>query len=198
MMKAGAGWLKQYGGKALNIALIILILLLIFVPDTKSWMMRQFMRTGIFNARVDKQQVASSRNINILGLTFTDMAGASFSTQSFEGKIVVINFWATWCPPCRAEMPSLNKLFKEFENDKDMAFLLVTEDEEPLKARDYLRNHNYHLPLYTASGAPGPGFYSGTLPTTLVFDKRGNLIYRHEGMANYHSENFVAALRALK
>jgi thiol-disulfide isomerase/thioredoxin len=197
-MRLSSGWLKQHGGKVLNISLITLILLLIFVPDTKSWMMRQLIRTGLFNARPDKPPVVSESNISDLGLNFVDSAGNHLPAASLKGKIVFINFWATWCPPCRAEMPSLNKLFTEFENDKDIVFLFVSEDEDFAKAAEYLQAHEYRFPLYSISGGSGGKFYSGTLPTTLVFDKSGNLFHKHEGMANYNTNKFMSSLRALR
>ena len=161
-MRSGSGWLKKHSGKVLNISLIILILLLIFVPDAKSWMMRQLIRTGVFNAQLDKQPALAASDVTEFGLTFVDTNGNHLSVASLKGKVVFINFWATWCPPCRAEMPSLNKLYQEFENDKDIVFLFVSEDEELTKATEYLKAHQYHFPLYSASGGSAGTFYSGT------------------------------------
>lgn len=197
-MKPGSVWLKKNGGKVLNVSLITFILLLIFVPDAKSWMMRQLISTGLFNAQVDKHPALTASTISELGLTFVDTAGNSLSVASLEGKIVFINFWATWCPPCRAEMPSLSKLYQEFENDKDIVFLFVSEDEDLAKAIEYLKANQYQLPLYSASGGAPDNFYSGTLPTTLVFDKVGKLFHKHEGMANYNTSKFISSLKALK
>jgi thiol-disulfide isomerase/thioredoxin len=197
-MKLRSGWLKKHSGKVLNFFLITFILMLIFVPDTKSWMMRQMIRTGFFNAQPDKKTALSASNISDFGLTLADTAGNHLSAASLKGKIVFINFWATWCPPCRAEMPSLSKLYQEFENDKDFVFLFVSEDEDLSKAIEYLKTHQYQFPLYSTSGGSPGNFYSGTLPTTLVFDKGGNLFHKHEGMANYNTSKFISSLRALK
>jgi thiol-disulfide isomerase/thioredoxin len=198
MMKLYPGWLKKHGGTVLNISLVTALVILIFVPDAKSWMMRQLILTGLFNVQVDKQAASSERSLGESGLIFTDTSGTDLTSASLSGKIVFINFWATWCPPCRAEMPSLNKLYKEFENDKDIVFLFVSEDEEPAKALQYLRSHQYKLPLYTASGGAPGTYYSGTLPTTLVFNKDGKLIHKKEGMANYNTTTFISTLRALQ
>jgi thiol-disulfide isomerase/thioredoxin len=197
-MKLRSGWLKKHSGKVLNISLITIILLLIFIPDTKSWMMRQLIRTGFFNAKPDKKPEMSASNISDFELTFVDTAGNHLSVASLKGKIVFINFWATWCSPCRAEMPSLNKLYQEFEDDKDIVFLFVSEDEDLSKAIEYQHAHQYHFPLYSTSGGSPGNFYSGTLPTTLVFDKGGKLFHKHEGMANYNTSKFISSLRALK
>ncbi|RYY26581.1 MAG: TlpA family protein disulfide reductase [Chitinophagaceae bacterium] len=198
MMDANRGGWKKHGGKVINISLVTLLFILIFVPDAKSWMMRQLIRTGIFNARVDKPDVNTNKHISELGLTFRDSAGREFSASSIKGKIVFINFWATWCPPCRAEMPSLDKLYKEFQNDRDFVFLFVSEDEEPAQAIEYMRVHKYNLPTYSASGVAQGNFYSGTLPTTLLFDKSGKLVHKQEGMANYNTRKFIASMRALQ
>lgn len=198
MKERESRWLKKHGGKIVNVVLITLVLLLIFVPDAKSWMMRQLLWTGLFNVQVEKKVSAPDKNIRELGLTFVDSAGVNLSSDSLKGKVVFINFWATWCPPCRAEMPSLNRLVKTFENDKDVVFLFVSEDEELSKAQDYLRSHQYRLPLYSTRGDGTGNYYSGILPTTLVFDKAGNLVHKQEGMANYHTKNFISTLRELQ
>src|SRR5687767_4554210 len=69
MKERESGWLKKHGGKIVNVVLITLVLLLIFVPDAKSWMMRQLLWTGLFNVQVEKEVSAPDKNISELGLT---------------------------------------------------------------------------------------------------------------------------------
>jgi thiol-disulfide isomerase/thioredoxin len=189
---------KRYIGKVFNILLVILILLLVFVPDTKTWFMTQLIRTGVYNARPEKTIAATSLKLDQLGLLIRDSNGVVVPAELLEGKIVFMNFWATWCPPCRAEMPSLKKLYSTFKENDDIIFLFISEDEDPEAAKQYLQTNKFDLPLYTASGQAAGSFYTGTLPTTLLFDKTGQLNYKHEGMANYNSGQFISRIRSLQ
>ena len=160
--------------------------------------MTQLIRTGMYNATPGGKPAAEVPGINELGLVFTDSRGTLVPADSLKGKVVLVNFWATWCAPCRAEMPSLNSLYKTFKDDKDIMFLFVTEDEEPADAMAYLQANKFEMPMYTPSGQPSPAFYTGTLPTTLLFDKSGGLVYKHDGMANYNTSQFISRLRGLQ
>ncbi|MEO8822661.1 MAG: TlpA disulfide reductase family protein, partial [Ginsengibacter sp.] len=128
--------------------------------------------------------------------SLTDSNGNNISSSTLQGKVVLINFWASWCPPCRAEMPSLNKLYLELKNDKRFVFLFVNEDEDQSKAIQYIQKNNFSIPIYNRYHVP-PQIFSGTLPTTVVLNRQGNIVLKHEGMADYNNDEFISQLKAL-
>lgn len=110
--------------------------------------------------------------------------GGSVNLKDFEGQVVFVNIWATWCPPCVAEMPSLQSLFDSY-GDK-VVFLFVANDDSS-KVENFLKKKNYDLPVYYQL-APGPKeMRSNSLPTTYILDKNGKIIVDKTGAADWNS-----------
>jgi len=129
--------------------------------------------------------------------TFLDADGKELSLEDFRGKIVVLNLWATWCAPCRREMPSLDRLEAALGGD-DLAVVPVSQDRgESLDKIEafYAEIGLEHLPVYRDPRAGvsrtlrAPG-----LPTTVVFDREGREVGRVLGHAEWDSEEAVALL----
>ena len=186
-------WLRRAG----NFLFFGLILLLLFNPSAKAWLLRQLMEIGLFKAEIKKEASLTNMTAAATTFSFRNEKNAVVSTADLKGKIVFINFWATWCPPCIAEMPSLNDLYKQFRDDDQFVFLFINEDEDVANAKTFLQKEEYSLPLMTRAGSIPADIYSGTLPTTLVLNKEGKIVFRHEGLANYNSTKFINQLKAL-
>ena len=157
-------------------------------------MLQGVISTGLFNADIKKEAINNEQSAP--GFSLSDLNGNEISTSSLQGKVVLINFWATWCPPCRAEMPSLNKLYLKLENDKRFVFLFVNEDDDKSKAIQFIEKNNFSFPIYNRLRVPSQ-IFSGTLPTTVVLNKQGNIVLKHEGMADYNNKEFIRQLKAL-
>ena len=140
-------------------------------------------RTRAHAARVRKV-VAARLNIAGPDFTITGLEGGRVSLSGLKGNVVVVNFWATWCPPCRKEMPALQELWKEYENTSDVTFLIVSVDQDTEKVRPYIAQAGYTFPAYYG-GAAGHLYGITSIPTTLVIDKQGKVQYKHVG---YHPE----------
>ncbi|MGE9311651.1 TlpA family protein disulfide reductase [Niabella sp. CJ426] len=173
-----------------------LIIVTLFVsPEAKSWTIRQLMRTGLYNVNIEKDMTMLPQMET--GFDFEDEKGNIQNTSSLKGKVVFINFWASWCPPCRAEFPSIETLYSKFKNDPDLFFLMINEDDNRAAGRDYLQNKGYITPMFKTRSVVPANIYNGTLPTTLVLDKKGKVVFRHEGFANYASEDFISQINTL-
>ncbi len=180
----------------LYLLLVVIVLVMLINPGAKGLLIRKLMSAGFFQpdipAPVSKKVLANPFNIS-----FRDAKGQAINTFGLKGKVVFINFWATWCPPCIAEMPSVNQLYARFKNDPRVVFLIVDVDNDHIKAKDFLQKNNLNLPVYNLSGQIPDNIMDGTIPTTLVFDKGGYLIYRHSGAADYSSTKFVNFLSSV-
>ncbi|ACU02287.1 MULTISPECIES: TlpA family protein disulfide reductase [Pedobacter] len=183
----------------LNILFIAIFLVLIFVPAAKALMIRGLMEIGLFRPDVAQTEAPLTAAVNDLsGIRFKDAAGKEVDLGSLRGKVVFINFWATWCPPCLAEMPAVNKLYSQFKEDKGVVFILVDADSDFAKAQQYMDRKGYKMPVYNAASPIPEAIFKGSLPTTLVFDKKGRVAYNEVGAANYGSEKFIEFLKKLK
>jgi len=111
--------------------------------------------------------------------------------------VVFINYWATWCQPCMAEMPGINQLYKQFKNDRAVSFIMVDVDNDPAKAKAFMQKDHYDLPVYTAVNQIPDSLMDGTIPTTMIIGKDGSLLYKHSGVADYSNLNFVSFLKTV-
>ncbi|EIJ37608.1 thiol-disulfide isomerase-like thioredoxin [Galbibacter orientalis DSM 19592] len=169
---------------------------------------RGLLATGLMNP--DVAEIAQARNnenteaiTEKLSLTegdynlkLTDRDGNIHSLEEFKGKVIFLNFWATWCPPCVAEMPSIDKLHEEMGDD--VAFVLLSFDDDFEKAKAFDKRKGYNLPIYAPASNLPAMFQSSALPTTYVIDAKGNLALTHKGMADYSDPEFKNFLNSLK
>ena len=179
----------------LSILFYALIIVFLFSPDAKSWLLKQVVSTGLLKAEIKKD---SDKNTSeAVTFSYTDAKGEPATTADLKGKVVFINFWASWCPPCRAEMPSLKNLYQKFKDDDRFVFLFMNEDEDKNKAIEYLEKNSFTIPLFYSLGNVPREIFSGSLPTTIVLDKEGKIVLKHQGMAGYDTEGFIRQLKEL-
>lgn len=122
--------------------------------------------------------------------------GQPTNLQALRGKTVFFNIWATWCPPCVAELPGIQALYEKVDKQK-VAFVLVSFDRNPKKAQAFIRRKGYTVPVYFPAAPLPPAFDSQAIPTTLILGPDGRIVTRHEGMADYDSPKVKAYLEGL-
>ena len=121
--------------------------------------------------------------------------GNQTSLSEFEGKTIFMNFWATWCPPCIAEMPNIQQLYDGLEN-KDIVFVMASLDQDPQKAWDFVVRKGFTFPVYSVIAKP-PVYDASVVPTTYVISPQGEIVMKHQGMAKYDTDSFREFLRAV-
>lgn len=182
-----------------NILLLGFVLLMVFVPSAKAFMLRGFMEIGLFKP---KAAVSASGQLapaaDLRGIRFKDINGKVIDLGSLKGKVVFLNFWATWCPPCQAEMPSIQKLYTQFKDDPDFVFLLVDADSKLPEAQQFMQKKKYTMPVFEVASNIPEQLFKGSLPTTIVFDKKGRITFNEEGAANYGHKKFIEFMLQLK
>ncbi len=101
-----------------------------------------------------------------------------------EGKVVIVNFWATWCPPCIAEMPSFQQLYNDYGDKID--FYFVTSDNTE-KVEKFIKKNGYNLPIYFETSEAPKLLESNILPTTYLISKWGKIVIDEKGAADWNS-----------
>ncbi|WP_426489611.1 TlpA family protein disulfide reductase [Hymenobacter sp. 102] len=129
-------------------------------------------------------------------LTLRGLNGSTLNLRELRGKAVLVNLWASWCPPCVAEMPGLQRLYERVDKDK-VAFVLISLDENPAKAQRLVQRRGYTMPVYFPTAALPAPFDTESIPTTVLLGPDGRVAARHEGMADYDTPAFQAALEKL-
>jgi thiol-disulfide isomerase/thioredoxin len=126
-------------------------------------------------AKADRVLVANDADVEKADFTLLDMHGNKVTLSTLRGKIVMVNFWATWCPPCRLEMPDLDKIYTRYE-PQGLVILSIT-DEDSLKVNTFISRTNYHPPvLLDPGGTVHKQFHIQGIPKTFLFNRDGKLI----------------------
>lgn len=180
----------------LNLIYIGAILILLFNPAAKALLIRALMTVGFFKPDISLTDKPTFSE-HLPAVIFTAKDGNTLQLNSQKGKVIFINFWATWCPPCLAEMPGIKQLNDHFKTNPKVVFITVDVDRQLGKSDAFLRDHKWDLPLYMATGSLPSMLSSSSIPFTAIFDRHGNLVYRHEGTADYSSAKMIELIEKL-
>jgi thiol-disulfide isomerase/thioredoxin len=116
-------------------------------------------------------------------LSVKDLRGRSIRLSDYRGKVVLLNFWATWCPPCRAEMPAFVKMQREYEKRGLQVIGITYPPETAREVRQFIRKLKINYPVALGTKETKLIFdQSETLPLTIIIDRDGNILDRIEGI----------------
>ena len=128
----------------------------------------------------------------VMDFTLPAFNGEALKMRSLKGKTVVLDFWATWCGPCKAQRPLYQKVEKMFEGNPNVVFLSINTDEDPKLVPPYIANQKWTNPVYYESGL-GAMLRVQNIPTTIVLNRDGQIVSR---MAGFIPERFVDMLKS--
>ncbi|MGM0498332.1 MAG: TlpA family protein disulfide reductase [Bacteroidota bacterium] len=178
---------KAWYSKALDIFTVVLIIL-VLIPATRKELMTYASKIKMHLTSVEKEEIAvgqKEKNSFIL----KSSSGAKSSLNEHLDKPVFINFWATWCPPCRAEMPAIQKLYNKY--NESVNFLIVS-NQDMATQQDFLKKNDYKLPVYQLTSKPEGAFSYSVLPTTYMISNEQKIIFEKEGAHNWNSKKIHA------
>jgi len=150
--------------------------------------------TGVLQPDTDESIMHGRRaDYNMPLLT---VEGEQIYLSEFEGKTIFMNLWATWCPPCIAEMPNIQRLFDDVKDNNDIVFVMASLDQDPQKAWDFVNRKEFTFPVYSVIAKPRV-YDSSVVPTTYVISPQGNIVMEHQGMAKYDTDEFKDFLNSV-
>ena len=187
----------------LPLALFALILFTPLRPIVLGGLQRGLLATGFWKAEVPTQTPAADMPVVLTNggtyphnLPLVTLDGKAVNLSDLKGKVVFVNLWASWCPPCRAEMPGIEALYQKVDHSK-VAFVMLSLDDDAAKARKFVKSQGYTFPVYLRTGNLPAPFDSNSIPSTVVLGPDGQVAARHDGMAEYDTPEFKLALEKL-
>ena len=151
---------------------------------------RGVLMTGLFQPTKNETKIKADYT-----LVLADVNGNTVDLSQWKGQPIFLNLWATWCPPCIAEMPDINQLYLEVNPSIKFAIISVDEDRE--KAIAFAKRKQFDFPIYFPKNELPKVYRSGAIPTTHVINSNGEIVVTQKGMAKYSSDIFIAFLRSL-
>lgn len=133
--------------------------------------------------------------IKAIDFTLTDINGKSHTLSAYKDKIVMLNFWASWCPPCREEMPSMQKMYDNWDKNK-FILLAVNVDEGREKVKEFAKKNSYTFPILIDSDRMVSKKYEVSgIPTTYLIDEKGRILQRVVGSRHWSSEEIQRMIK---
>ena len=164
--------------------------------EVLGFLQRGILATGLMNPDLEEEDLAMNDasptadfNMNLI-----NSKGEKVAMKDLKGKVIFLNVWATWCPPCVAEMPGINKLYKGVDQEK-VAFIMLSVDQDFQKAIDYNKKKGYDFEIYQLAGGMPVMYQTQSIPSTFVINADGKLVMTHLGMGDYNTRKFREFLK---
>lgn len=200
--------IKNIPGWAVTLAIFGVLYLTGLHTEAIGQVQRILLATGIKNADVPaidevpanpETATYTSAGAPMAGAGFkmVDLNGKTVAFESLKGKVIFLNIWATWCPPCIAEMPNIHSLYKKMDPNK-VAFVMLSVDEGGMgKVKKFVDKKGYTFPVYMPASQFPQEFYSTSIPTTFIISPDGKIVAKQEGMAEYDTKEVREFLMGL-
>ncbi len=163
--------------------LFVLFLILLIIPQTRMPIMVTVNRIISFSPSM--QDAADQKHLESFSWVLRDVNGQMHNLEEAQGEVIVLNYWATWCPPCVAEIPDFENLYNAYK-DRVRFYFITQDDVEKVEA--FMNKHNYSMPVYYPQSQPPTNLQSNALPTTFFIDKSGKIVLEKTGAASWNSD----------
>ncbi len=178
--------------------IFLLVIVLLLIPQTRKPIqvvvnkgIAYFVKPAVIDQTEQKQ-------VTYVDWTLKDLDGNLMNYKSLEGKVVFVNFWATWCPPCIAEMGSINELYEQFKTYDNVEFLMVSNESSEV-IQEFMNSKNYNFPVFQSINDYPSEFNVSSIPRTFIISSSGAIVVDKTGAANWSSDEVVAIIEdALK
>lgn len=176
-----------------NNSILLVIILVMIIPQTRQPLQILVQKgLALFSPSVierDERSTLSSYQWNLI-----DENSVPFDFNNAKGKVVLINFWATWCPPCIAEMPHLEALYSDY---KDRVLFLLVSDESPEVVSKFKAKNEYDFKVYASMSKVPKELQTTAIPRSFILDKNGRIVIDKTGAANWNSDSIRTLLDEL-
>ena len=174
--------------------LFVIFVVLLLIPSTRREIRTFISRITMLQPSVKENESYKQLDNNDYHWKLQTFNGDAFTLQDLAGNVIFLNFWATWCPPCRAEMPAIQELYNQFQDD--VIFVLVS-NENPQTIQNYFTEQGYELPVYFSNSEIPVQLRSNTIPATFIISRKGKIILEKKGAARWNGAKIKQLLYTL-
>lgn len=155
--------------------------------------------SGLFNPAPEEDPLSEGETYRKadFSLTLRNQEGELVEMEELKGKVIFLNLWATWCPPCVAEMPGIDALASKLEGE-EVVFLMLSLDKDFGKAKAFRERKGFGFDVHQLESELPQMYHSRSIPATFVVSADGELVYSHKGMADYDTPKFKEFLLSQK
>lgn len=165
----------------LNIIVIAFIAVLFLFPEVKLKLKDLFFPVAAIENAVTLQD--SDMDIELKGIN-----APNTNLKNLKGnKLIFLNFWGTWCPPCREEWPTIQKLYDSKKGKIDFVLIAMQDEEE--KVVKFMKDNNYSVPVYIAQSPISNTVLPKVFPTTFLLDKNGRILLKEDASKDWNSKS---------
>ena len=169
------------------------LIALMVIPQTRQ-PIQVFLQKGIaMIVKPNIVDVSERLKLSNYDWALQDVSKNIFDFNAVKGKVVVVNFWATWCPPCIAEMPSLDKLYQKYASNDAIVFLFVSNEDTNVIS-NFIKSKGYSFSAYKSLNTPSTVFNVSSIPRTFIISKNGDVVIDKTGAADWNSDTVIKTI----
>lgn len=170
------------------------LIIALIIPSTRTPLVVFLKRATLMGPSISENDNFGKLSSNDLQWEIINKKGEATRLADLSDKPVFINFWATWCAPCIAEMPSIDKLYLDYKDD--IHFVIATYEDQAL-VDAFLEKHELNFPVYRYHTKEPKLLQSKTIPATFILNTNGEIVVSENGTSNWNSKNVRALLDKL-
>lgn len=187
-------WKKEIKSWGIMLSVVAFLYFTGLLPVIIGGMQSVLLSTGLIKPKIEVPDL-TEQQFDYQG-RFMTFDGEQINLESYRGKTVFINLWASWCGPCRAEMPHISELYKSVKDEPNLEFLMIGIDNDIKKSAGFLDGKSWSFPTAHASFGLNKSLQSQSIPTTLVVNPEGKIVFYQEGMSNFNTDEFREFLKS--
>jgi thiol-disulfide isomerase/thioredoxin len=178
--------------------LFILLFIALLIPQSRMEIMA-FVNKGkmlVMQPSMKEQDKAIKLVDTDYQMVFHDLNGQDLDFSTLKGKVIFMNFWATWCPPCVAEMPAIQELYNIYKDNTQVVFLMVG-NESAGDIKKFTDREGYTFPVFINNYRLPDVFSTSSIPTTFVISKSGKIVIHEVGASNWAGDKMKETMEKL-
>ena len=191
--------IKSYYSKKSRLTLMFdilfyLFILLMLIPSTRKKISSMILRVTIHQPVFNHNPGSGNVYEEVQDWELVSFDGERIRFSELQDSVIFLNFWATWCPPCIAEMPGIQELYNEF--GERVSFLLVSQENRQT-VNAFLEKHGYALPTHSPVTQIPSVFSHRSIPTTYIISRSGQIVMKHKGATKWDGTKIKGMMEEL-